>query len=326
MKKLVPLLFTGLFGYFAYKSYNSAHAQTKIAVSIPITPEIDRKIWDIIGQYESARNYGAINESEGSYGYLQSYLGASLYELIALYVSMGGQYAQQLQPYLQKLSERSRSLIFDYTFYDLLRRAGNDPVMHKAQWDFFHERYLNPAYQLAMSYGWKLPISYLALANSYIHNGDAGTKKYLNSFKHTGNEADDLRTYLQIEMNDLAKRGKETVRVQKFAEALDHNPYLVDPFVVRNTPISGYGQRAFAPGQQSFLLPVVHDVYPAQIPAAYPQSLWQLQHEVMNPACVYGDMSGYHGCFGPYGVVGSDANFIQDPNTGQLAPVSRMGM
>lgn len=296
MRKYLPWLVIGGFAaYLGYSVFKGIQVAGIINNTGPeIDQQLDRKIWEILGQYESGRNYSAINESELSYGWLQAYLGASLYELIALYRENRGQYAAQFEPYMPQLQARTRALLYDENLKQLLRDAGNDPIMHKTQWDFFHIMYLNPAFKVAKLRDWKLPISYLALADSFIHNGMDRTVGYFDKFQASGNEYNDLMSFLNVELADIRARGKEESRALAYIQALQSDPMLAQPFMVRNTSIAGYAGYAGMPA-----FPVYNVPQPAHI-------------------------QGYYNNFGPYNVIGANAThtFHQTPQ-GQVYTMPR---
>ena len=241
MRKYLPwILFAGLAYAFWPKRASAASLSSSSNLSGgAITEQMDQKIWEILGQYESARNYSAINEGELSYGWLQSNIGATLGLLVNDYIINGGTYAYLLEPYRARLLAKDKSLIGDQGLHSALRTAGTDPVMHRTQWNFFHTQYLNPAYELGQTLGWTLPISYLALADQAIHSGIGNTQSYLQ-YRGNGSEIEQLRAFLNTALAEIRRKGKEDTRILQYLQAINENPTLAAPFRVRNTPIAGY--------------------------------------------------------------------------------------
>lgn len=90
-----------------------------------------------------------------TYGRSQTTLASgNLYLLIKAYcAAVGAQFAAVLQPYLQQLSACDTTLDTNMTFRGLLSQAGDDPVMHSVQDQFFDRVYWLPSVQDAVSSG-----------------------------------------------------------------------------------------------------------------------------------------------------------------------------
>jgi chitosanase len=82
-----------------------------------------------------------------TYGRSQTTLASgNLFLLIKGYCdAAGAQFATALGPYLQRLAAHDSSLDTDMTFRGLLHAAGDDPVMHDVQDQFFDRVYWNPS-------------------------------------------------------------------------------------------------------------------------------------------------------------------------------------
>jgi len=105
-----------------------------------------------------------------TYGRSQTTEYGNLYELVQLYVAANGTFSSQLAPYVEKIG--FTPLVDDKQFKKLLRDAGRkDPVMQRAQDDFFDKRYFQPAMAWADKNGFSLPLSALVIYDSFIHSG-----------------------------------------------------------------------------------------------------------------------------------------------------------
>lgn len=105
-----------------------------------------------------------------TYGKSQTTEYGNLGELLKMYVAKGGYYADDFKPYLAKIGVRP--LTDDQHFRQLLKDAAiKDTLMHKAQDEFFDEKYFKPAMQRAKDLGFKLPLSALVIYDSFIHSG-----------------------------------------------------------------------------------------------------------------------------------------------------------
>lgn len=93
----------------------------------------------------------------------------NLAELIYSYIVMGGKYAEQLKLYAPKIGKQP--LVDDKVFLQLLRDAGNDPIMGNCQDLFFDKRYWNRMILWANEYKFTLNMSALTLYDSFIHSG-----------------------------------------------------------------------------------------------------------------------------------------------------------
>jgi chitosanase len=97
--------------------------------------------------------------------------GSNLKKVLQRYVELSGAFAAQFAPYLVSLGS-GPSLADDSKFIGLLKQAGKeDPMMMKVQEEMFDKLYLGPAFVWAAKYGFALPLSYLVIADSFLHSG-----------------------------------------------------------------------------------------------------------------------------------------------------------
>lgn len=109
------------------------------------------------------------NQRQITYGKSQTTEYGLLKELLEKYIAMGGKYANDFKPYINKIEKVS--LVNDNAFKILLKSAGSDPIMHSAQDEFFDEFYWEPAVEWAESNGFTQPLSYLVIYDSFIQSG-----------------------------------------------------------------------------------------------------------------------------------------------------------
>jgi chitosanase len=103
-----------------------------------------------------------------SLGFTES---GNLAKLFETYLGKGGE-KTELGPYLKDLGKKSRpSLAKDKAFLALIEEAGKDPKMKEAQRECFNEFYLEPALEWGAKHGFKEPLSYLVIADSFLHSG-----------------------------------------------------------------------------------------------------------------------------------------------------------
>ena len=105
-----------------------------------------------------------------TYGRSQTTEFGNLRPLLKKYIAGNGQYAAILSTYMIKVGEKP-SLSTDKAFCDTLKLAGNDPVMHQCQDEFFDSYYYLPALGWFNQMGFTLPLSLLVIYDSHIHSG-----------------------------------------------------------------------------------------------------------------------------------------------------------
>lgn len=106
-----------------------------------------------------------------TYGRSQTTLtSGNLHLLIKAYCEHpGAQLAAALRAYLESLASLATSLDTDMTFRSLLREAGEDPIMHNVQDQFFDRVYWNPSVQAANSMGITTGLGTGVVYDSWIH-------------------------------------------------------------------------------------------------------------------------------------------------------------
>jgi chitosanase len=96
----------------------------------------------------------------------------NLRKVLESYLEKSNQYETKLRPYLPSMGWKNRpSLAEDKAFIGLLKEAGKDPKMREAQEEAFDALYLGPAFEWAEKYGFKEALSYLVIADSFLHSG-----------------------------------------------------------------------------------------------------------------------------------------------------------
>jgi len=197
-----------------------------------VLPVVKRKIEQVINVFETGSakgNYAAISKHadytdpdtktkivQVTYGRSQTTEFGNLKALIQDYVNDKGEYASQLQPYLNRIGFKP-SLATDAIFCQALINAGaNDPIMKKSQDDFFDSKYYGPAYSWFLINGFALPLSLLVIYDSYIHSGSILAflrKKFATSVpSHGGEEKEWLANYVNARYNWLANHSSDLLR------------------------------------------------------------------------------------------------------------------
>ncbi|SRR6266436_1268223 len=141
--------------------------------------------------------------------------GGNLKKVLQRYIDKGGKLAVSFAGYLPTLgSPPSRA--GDSKFIDLLKEAGKETAMAEAQNECFEELYMAPAFAWASKYGFTLPLSYLVIADSFLHSGSM-QPFLMNSFPEKkpidgGNEKAWIEAYLRVRKNWLAGHSNKTLQ------------------------------------------------------------------------------------------------------------------
>ena len=225
-----------------------------------LTDQQKRICEQVINVFESGSvdgNYAAISiYADGPHGMKQVTYGRSqtteygnLEELIELYVSSNGLYSAQLKPYIAKIGVTP--LTDDTLFKQLLRDAGKkDPVMRKAQDDFFDKRYFQPAMAWADAGGFKLPLSALVIYDSFIHSGsipDFLRKRFAAVLPtKNGSEKEWIKQYVNVRQEWLAQHSNKILqrtiyRTQCFNNEITRDNWAFDklPLVANGVNVTG---------------------------------------------------------------------------------------
>lgn len=125
----------------------------------------------IKGDYANVTVYhdGKNNTRQITYGKTQTTEQGNLRTLIASYIDHHGFYADSFRPYLPKIGVTP--LGDNNAFINLLRRAGNDPVMQHTEDSFFDNLYYFPACGFFSANRFSFPLSLLVIYDSYIQSG-----------------------------------------------------------------------------------------------------------------------------------------------------------
>ena len=184
-----------------------------------------------------------------TYGRAQTTLASgNLYLLIKAYTdSAGAQFAAQLRPYLDRLEGRDLRLDNDMTFRGLLRDAGDDPVMHTAQDQFFDRVYWSPSERDANALSISTALGSAVVYDSHIHGSWTrmrdrttsrfGTATTLGERTWVARYVDVRREWLGGHSNSLLRR--TVYRMDAFRQLIaDGNWDLRLPFRVRSLTVS----------------------------------------------------------------------------------------
>lgn len=156
-----------------------------------ITPEQKKSIDCILSIFETGKvptpdsyqTVAVLKDGAGiSYGKHQSTdKGGSLDKIVELYIDLNGVYSEPLKSFLPKLLDNETSKVdpenipsWMKNLIEILKKAGADPIMQKAQDEIFDSFYWNPAVTHAVNIGLKTALGYLVVYDTCIHSGSGG--------------------------------------------------------------------------------------------------------------------------------------------------------
>jgi len=102
-----------------------------------------------------------------SIGFTQ--MGGNLGKVIEEYSRRMGVYTEKLKPMLSVMSRMDT--VNNKGYINALKSAGDDPIMQQVQDVMFNRLYLDPAVKWGEKEGFKEPLSYLVIADSFLHSG-----------------------------------------------------------------------------------------------------------------------------------------------------------
>src|SRR4029077_7328521 len=141
--------------------------------------------------------------------------GGNLRKVLERYIEMDGGYSDRLVPYIALLKAGDPGT--DSDFIALLKEIGNqDPLMMTVQEEMFDKLYLGPAFEWASRYGFGLPLSYLVIADSFLHSGSM-LDFLMNRFPEKkpsdgGDEEDWIQAYTDTRRDWLANHSNKILR------------------------------------------------------------------------------------------------------------------
>src|SRR5690606_22995827 len=158
----------------------------------------------------------------------------------------GAAYARALKPYLPQLADVDLRLDTDWTFRNLLKEAGGDPIMRDTQDDFFDRVYWTPAVSSATRTGLKEALSIAVVYDSAVHGSwtamrdrtlaKAGTVSSAGERKWIAAYIDARRDWLNGHTNALLR--KTVYRMDAFKALLATGNWKLDlPMTVRGVRI-----------------------------------------------------------------------------------------
>jgi chitosanase len=207
--------------------------------------ETDKADWDPAAVYKYNDGPNGSPQWTLSIGFTE--LGGNLKKVLQRYEDLGGIFGAEFAPYVAVMGKKH---IADSDFKMLLQKAGReDPLMLQAQEEMFEQLYLGPAFEWASKYGFALPLSYLVIADSFLHSGSM-LDFLMNRFteKKPSDGGDDkawIEAYTQTRRDWLATHSKELLRntayrCNCYLSQIKNDNWNLDkaPVVMHGTPVS----------------------------------------------------------------------------------------
>lgn len=190
-----------------------------------LTPQQKRICERVINSFETGSadgdyaNISIFNDGPGrirqiTYGRSQTTEYGHLGELVSMYVRADGKLSDALKPYVDRIGKEA--LVNDAEFKQLLKQAGDDPVMQTTQDAFFDQKYFQPAMKWATENGFVEALSGLVIYDSFIHSGSI-LSFLRRSFSEAppvegGNERKWIQQYVDARQNWLANHSNKILR------------------------------------------------------------------------------------------------------------------
>jgi chitosanase len=144
---------------------------------------------------------GGIAQVTLSVGFTQ--YGGNLGKVIETYLKRGGKHEE-----LRKYKMSDNGLPRNADFKKSLKDAGADPVMQETQEELYVTLYIGPAIAWGEKEGFKEPLSYLVIADSFLHSGSILTSLRNKFAEKTpiwgGDEKKWIKEYVTARQNWLA--------------------------------------------------------------------------------------------------------------------------
>lgn len=180
--------------------------------------------------------------------------GGNLEKVLKRYIAKKGAFAGELSTHLPQIGKGT--LATNKGFHQLLKKAGErDPLMVEAQKEVFIKAYLEPAFNWFTKNGFALPLSFLVIADSYLHSG--GIREALRkSFKESppaqgGDEKAWIRSYVEARHNWLSNHSNKLLRNTVYRTKSFREEIAKDNWMLDRLPINMNGVAVYLPANPS---------------------------------------------------------------------------
>lgn len=225
----------------------------------PVEEGVARIIKQIVNVFETGKAHGdyglavVLDDGAGiSYGRSQATDGGgNLDRIVYAYRDAGGEYADALRPYLDRLANDASARVdpaslpeWTVDLMNLLAKAGRtDPIMQNVQDAIFDEAYWLPAVNQADEMQLELPLSLAVVYDSTIHSGPFGVARIRRMFpemppSRDGDERAWTTAYVRARYAWLANHPRYAVRqtvyrMRAFLQLIEDNNWNLEvPFTI----------------------------------------------------------------------------------------------
>jgi chitosanase len=166
--------------------------------------------------------------------------GGNLKKVLQRYIAKGGKFSAAFAAYVPTLGS-GPTRANDPKFITLLKDAGVEPAMVEAQKECFAEFYLGPAFAWAKQYGFTLPLSYLVIADSFLHSGSM-LGFLMNSFAEKkpaagGDEKTWIKAYIAARKKWLAGHSNKILQGTVYRANAFIAEHTRDNWMLSNSPV-----------------------------------------------------------------------------------------
>jgi chitosanase len=170
--------------------------------------------------------------------------GGNLHKVLERYVEAHGIYSDKLVPYISLIKAGDPGT--DPDFISLLKEIGKkDPLMMTVQEEQFDKLYLGPAFSWASKYGFGLPLSYLVIADSFLHSGgmlDFLIKRFPEKKPNNGGKEEDwIEAYANTRREWLANHTNKILRNTTYRCDCYLREMKRDNWSLAETPVNMHG-------------------------------------------------------------------------------------
>jgi chitosanase len=203
--------------------------------------ETGKPVWDPASVYKYNDGPKGTPQWTLSIGFTE--LGGNLKRVLEHYAQLGGAFAAQFAPYMEVMGSKH---ITDPEFKNLLVQVGKeDPLMMRAQEEMFDKLYLGPAFTWAAKHGFTLPLSYLVIADSFLHSGSM-LDFLMNRFsegkpRDGGDEQAWIRDYVKARKDWLVNHSNQILRNTIYRCDCYLNQIKTDNWDLEQTPVVMHG-------------------------------------------------------------------------------------
>jgi len=180
----------------------------------------------------------------------------SLDKIVQKYIAAGGKHAEALKPYVPRLAANETAKLnpaappdWAKALVNLLKEAGADPIMQKAQDEVFDENYWLPAVNHAKAIGLTTALGHAVIYDTCIHSGPGRVATHRAAFPQKspangGDEAEWVKAYVAARKNWLLGNKNPIVqktiyRMEAFEQLMAAGNWgLALPFTVRGVKVA----------------------------------------------------------------------------------------